>query len=248
MSAGYIRFPGFEDYNSVTYLSDNTFVIPDGVNGIWFYGAGGGGGGGRGGVTPGGGSGAGSGGAGAIPMMQFRTVVPGNTLTINVGQGGTGGQVITPDIAEEGEDTTVTSPGMTTVTFKGGQAGKRQDVNNRAYGAAGGSAFTAGGDAYAVDGLVGVPGAAGTDSEFASGGAGGSAAGAFQCGGGGGGAGLGAGGNGGDGVATIANQGEDAAANSSAGGGGGGYDNGTSGRGGNGGSGILIIYYLTPRG
>lgn len=81
--------PGARPY-SLTFTGSGTFSVPTGVKTIFLTGCGAGGGGGGGHTAdPGGGGGGGGGGVCAVNMPV--TVVPGSSLTITIGSGGTGG-------------------------------------------------------------------------------------------------------------------------------------------------------------
>lgn len=257
---------------TLTTSGANSFVVPVDVNAIYvelFGGGGGGGGGGSAsGTTNGGGGG---GGAGALGITGMITVTPGETLTINVGAGGTAG--------------TAGSDGLQTGGGNGGTGGTSSVVRSAAVllqdiGGAGGNGGAAGnvGGAGGPGGGgtgVGVSGSmafsqiypiaqagGGGNAPTGTGGAGsanlfgftGGVGGVSTHAGNGGGGGAGRAGNGGlgghwtDNIGTGIN-GTAAGANTSAGGGGaagndhaGGHING--GIGGAGGSGYVKIYWL----
>ena len=236
--------------DAIPFLSSGTYVVPAGIAEIIVFGYGGGGGGGAGYVTGGGTTGAGGGGgSGASIVTTTVPVIPGETLTITIGAGGTGG----PNISGTGSPgavggSTIVAGSLSTLTLPGGTGGAGGTTGA---GGAPGSAITSLATVCSVGGTGGTytnSGAAGTGSiRVVSGGAGG---GTPPGGGGGGGGGscVGTGGTGGLGAVTVgggstnANPGDAAAANSGAGGGGGGgAAGGAGGAGGNGGSGYLEI-------
>lgn len=192
-------------HGTQTFTKDGTFTVPAGVTKILVtaFGAGGGGNivGGQG---------------GSWILRKAFSVVPGTTIPITIGTGGTGKE-------NRGTSTAGTDGGATVIgnliTLAGGVlGGKTIPVGHN--GAPGGTSD-------------------GKDSPMSYGGALGNPDGSC-IGGGGGGAGYGRGGNGGDGYAgTYGSSGDNGGIG--AGGGGGGDSNRYRGRGGNGGNGIAII-------
>lgn len=192
-------------HGTQTFTSDGTFTVPDGVTKIWITAFGGGGGGNKVGGQ-----------GGSWILRKAFSVVPGTTIPITIGAGGTGEE-------NRGTSTSGTDGGATVIgnliTLAGGVlGGKNPPVGHN--GALGG--LSDGKDSpMSYGGVIGVPDG--------------------SCdGGGGGGAGYGRGGNGGDGRAsTYGYSGDDGGIG--AGGGGGGSSNRYRGSGGNGGNGIAII-------
>lgn len=195
----------FTPSGTQTFTSDGTFTVPDGVTKIWITAFGGGGGGNKVGGQ-----------GGSWILRKAFSVVPGTTIPITIGAGGTGEE-------NRGTSTSGTDGGATVIgnliTLAGGVlGGKNPPVGHN--GALGG--LSDGKDSpMSYGGVIGVPDG--------------------SCdGGGGGGAGYGRGGNGGDGRAsTYGYSGDDGGIG--AGGGGGGNSNRYRGSGGNGGNGIAII-------
>ncbi len=121
------KFP-FSYTFAQTFAANTTVSVPNGYTAVTFIGAGGGGGGGGGaagvsGVSAGGGGGGGGGG----PVITYRaTTVPLDTLTITIGDGGSGGT--TSPAGGLGTDSTsggnssVSGSGIS-LTFPGGGGG-----------------------------------------------------------------------------------------------------------------------------
>lgn len=203
-------------FDSVSYTSAGSYswTVPDGVYEISAVCIGGGGGGaGSGSNTAGGGGG----GGGGLSYSNNISVVPGSTLTIDVGAGGNGGGIETNGSA--GGDSSVKLGLTTLVLAKGGSGGS--------YAGGGG----AGGSSSA-----GVT--TGSDSGKYSGGAGGTSKTGSTAGDPGGGGGAGGyssdgGAGGGGGTAFTPPRG------SPDGGGGGSHDESDDGAGGGGGVGLL---------
>lgn len=230
-------------YTSVAITDHDTFTVPASVNHLVIVGAGGGGGGGAGA----GGSGAlggGGGGAGSSPQTIHLAVSPGDVISVALGLGGNGGNVIAATTGHNGaagSNTLVKNNSTTVLTFQGATFGSAAVTTSA--GAAGAGSF----DTNTISGGAGrssvdsTAGASGSSTAYASGGTGGSAG--SNGAGGGGAAGFLAGGNGGN---PFANVGGNGAVNSAAGGGGGAAGNGgggNGGRGGDGGSGKVIVYW-----
>lgn len=261
-------------FNTSTINTSTTFVVPAGVEFLWISGSGGGGGGGTGGdsgtfgaSTNGGGGG--GGGGGSLKATELMDVSPGETLTITLGAGGSGGSNLSnrdtgsPNIkfGNTGGSTTVAGT-FGTLLFTGGTGGGNgQEVDGSVGGNGGfwrldgGLVATSGGNGgkgvnQGIDGVQQQTkwgfGAAGGVSKIGLG---------FGGGGGGGGFGFAAGSVGANsplvgGVNGI-NAGN-ASANTAGGGGGGSGAAGTNigsrfdgGAGGNGGSARVIFSWLT---
>lgn len=212
------------------FTSGGTYVVPAGVTELWVNAAGGGGGGcSAGDQTTGGGGGGGS----AVRNVRL-TVVPGETLTIALGAGGSHGVYGSnaPVAGSAGGDTTIT--GSTSgLIFKarGGRGGGTGGASGAGWGEGGaGGAAHADGEAARFNASI-LGGAGGVNGGSASGG-------------GGGGAGLsGVGGDGGIGrSANPGTAGSNGTNYGSGGGGSGGSDDGTrSASGGDGAGGYLEL-------
>ena len=162
------------------FTSNGTFTVPLGVYTVWASGAGGGaGGGGANGAYGGGG-----GGAGAQQLASALSVTPGASISVTIGQSGTGGAN-----AVDGNDGTATVFGAL-LTLAGGVKGLRGGAGGAAGGAGGGDGGSPGGHSGTDDPVGGVGGG----GIFGAGGAGGTfllpagtRGGGYGCGGGGGG-------------------------------------------------------------
>lgn len=234
-----------------------SFVVPQGVTliKVLIYGGGGGGAGaniGAGTVVIGGG-----GGGAALPVVTELLVVPGETLDITIGAGGTGGAA-GATAGTDGGTTIITrhSSGLTLIGVFGGAGGTRGSTGAGSIGAGGAGRLIADGTGgtsvytgnfYARGGNgrgAGLAGIAGQLNAFASGGAGG-ATNAEGGGGGGGAAGYGGNatnpntGNGGNGGAAGNNGGNAPNSNTGAGGGGAGGSTTNNHSGGDGSSGFV---------
>lgn len=193
----------FPDLSWQLVTSSTTVTVPAGKNAVILRGIGGGGGGGGGGLNTAGNNTTGGGG-GASGQMGTHTmpVVAGETLTITVGAGGTGGTpapaaAVPAGTGAVGGTTTITaSVSGWTMRFVGGAGGPGGSAVNVSGGA---SAFRGGqsgsGGGGVTTGVFGTPsagdfsalaagGAAGTNGPSGTGGAGG--AGGFAAGGAGG--------------------------------------------------------------
>ena len=231
-----------QQFNTVSFVSSGSFVVPAGVTSIIAkaVGGGGGGGGGSNSITGGGSFTGGGGGAGSNPVETILNVTPGETLTVQIGVAGGGGAGgFSPSNGTNGGATKLLRSGTPILQVMGGQAG--QGGINAAPGGAGGylgnGLLTAGGS-----GGSGAVGGNGQESFEGNGGVGGTNTTGAIGGGGGGGAGWGGGAAGGN---TETNGGTVTSAWGSGGGGGGAGDNThPAGNGGNGGIGRLDIYYL----
>lgn len=208
-----------------TTTGAQTFTVPAGVTQIIAecYGAGGGGGAG--------GSGGGNGAGGGAYSQQVLTVVPGSTVWINVGLGGTGGAILNGS-GTAGGDTwlNIASNAIPTLTSQGALAkGGGLGAGN------GGTAGAGGAAASGVGTIKNSGGAGGTNVSSDGGGAGGGCAGPSGVGGAGGTngpvAGFNAGGGGG-GANNAAGVGANGASATQAGGAGGAGRGGGSGTGG----------------
>lgn len=222
--------------NLVTFLTSNTFLVPEGIERVFIVAAGGGGGGGGGQFGSGGG-----GGVGCAPFLLLAPVTPLETLTITIGAGGAGGAYTVAGGA--GGNTTIVSL-FRTYLFPGGLGGYTSPSSTSTVRARSTSLVTdiADGPRPAFGGGGGTI-AAGANTNPSLGqntmyGVSGSIQENSASGGGPGGAGHGNGGAGGSFVPVI--NATNASDNSSAGGGGG-YRAG--GAGANGGSGICYIIY-----
>lgn len=116
--------------NVELFTTSTTFVVPDNINQLFMVGCGGGGGGG-GATTPY----AGGGGAGSPPVLMVRGVVPGETLTINIGAGGAAGlgQNITPGGTSGGDGGNTTITGSVSgelALWRGAPGGKSGTVSS----------------------------------------------------------------------------------------------------------------------
>lgn len=226
-----LRVMDFTSSGTITFPSDCTFAVVEGI---------GGGGGGSSFGNVGNDFHGSPGGYGSDPGVVTRTVTPSSTWTVTIGNGGTGASSNGGN-GGSGTDSTVFEGGTLIARFLGVDGGA-------------GTGITANSDAQVLI-LYGVPGgrggqnlttagSAGRNSRWANGGAGGAAA-TNRAGGGGGGAGLGNGGAGGNANPNAdGSAGASAAANTGAGGGGG-ASGANYGAGGNGGSGRVRIYYYS---
>lgn len=234
----------------VDFTSSGTWICPTGVTCIQVMGWGGGGGGAGGSGTKG------AGGGGALLGTALLTVVPGTTYTITVGAGGAAGNGGTQGSGNpasstnggNGDTTTISTGGVTLLSFAGASGGQRVPAAAPPHGE-GGAPVTARlasvcNWATAINTsttVIGIPstggyggntgatsydGTAGIDAPVSlgpvcQGGAPGS--GVASTAGGGGGGGAGPGGNGGAGGAAVSSgtggNGGSASANSGAGGG-----------------------------
>lgn len=130
-----------------TFLTSDTFVVPDGIFGITAICQGGGGGGERGGTgvgigSSGPGSGGPGGGSGFITTSYFN-VTPGESLDIIVGAAGTGGTISPSAAATDGGESSVERSGTVLASALGGLAGNPSFATA---GAVGGSGMYAGGN------------------------------------------------------------------------------------------------------
>lgn len=158
----------------ITYTSSDTFIVPSGVTSIECIGQAGGGGGGGGGGVPDSGSfpgGGGGGGSGEF-AIQRQTVSPGETITITIsagGSGGSGGPEGNGTVRSNGTDGTagsnVTVTGSVTGSIlsltggNGGGGGQGSLLFSSGDGGNGGDGVFGGGGAFAFEG---VPGTGGT--------------------------------------------------------------------------------------
>lgn len=202
--------------------ANTTFTVPATVIVAYFEGIGGGGGGG---ATGTGGLAGGGGGAGAIARGQWFDVLPGETLTVTIGNGGAGGTFAGAPGASGGTTTITGSFGS--FNLYGGNAGAG---SGGVGGQSGVLQYASGGSGAPTVGGVGVGGAASLSHAGSTGG--------------------GTNGGGGGGSSSYASGGAGGAVNSpggaggtGGGGGGGGYN--TGGTGGTGGSGYLRIVWGT---
>lgn len=220
------------------FLSNGSWVAPDGVTEVLIIGCGGGGGGGAclGGTRPGG-----QGGAGAPLAVSRFTVIPGNSYAVVIGAGG-GGGVGTANGADGFPSTFGGS-----LVLQGGQGGANfvvaaVEIRNKGIGAQGGGPSEQGGSSGAFAG--GAGGAATTTTganSFKLFGFEWPAGQTSYNGGGGGGAGpFGTGAA----AAIVSNPAFSAGANTGAGGGGASNFAGTGGDGGAGGSGRILVCYV----
>lgn len=244
------------------FNADDTWDVPTGIVVIYYEGCGGGGGGGgAGGTDSTTNNSGGGGGAAATYYFGWQVVIPGDTLTIDIGDGGPGGAGGNDNGSAgiegtDGGNTTVSGTGVS-ITLPGGDGGNGGTYGGGGSVAAGGTggsntdnATPTAGATSAVYSRFGGAGGGGAGTS-ASAGAGGSSlyfsagtsGGAGRAGGGGGASYLGAGGNGGN---PGTNNAVAAAANTCAGGGGGAGRNVTNVghfAGAAGGSGKLFIRY-----
>lgn len=169
---------------SVTYTSNDTFVVPTGVTSIFVTGiggGGGGGGGGRGNLGSGGnyngGGGGGGGASGGIGTVELE-VSPADNVFIVIGTGGaggaggTGGGGAPGSPGSAGSPTLVQSPSFGYVAFGGGAGGSGGSGGDGAT-----SPGTGGAGGYNTNNLFGAagggPGVAGTNATGNGGGGGG---------------------------------------------------------------------------
>lgn len=247
----------------VEFTSSGNWSVPSGVTAARVTLVGGGGGGGKAPNSSSGGSGGSAGGQGSQIISHVVTVTPLASIPITVGAGGTGATVANTAGTNGG-----TSAFNTTELQAPGGIGGEQGAVNGASGGAGGTGIAtgfstraphvlsgsgSGGSGGANPGGIPQVGTAGSNSIFASGGAGGvgTSTTAGGGGGGGGGAGMGAGGAGGTrGLFNSGSGGAGASASATSygagggGGGGGGGNTRPSGNGGDGAPGIVIIEYV----
>ena len=249
----------FEDssagIDTFTSIGTTSWTAPAGVTSVEYLVVAGGGGGG---INRGGGGGGGG------YLTGTHTVVPGNSYTVTVGDGGAGSS---SDQGDDGDDSVFSS---ITATGGGGGGYSAGTPNGRAGGSGGGGGGISSGGAGTAG--QGNAGGGGDDNESSGGGGGANAAGVAgsgstagaggagtassitgssvtYAGGGGGGtyrgtAGSGGAGGGGNGGGTGMGSGVGSPGTDGLGGGGGGAGYGVSGgNGGNGGSGIVIIKY-----
>ena len=237
---------GTTTYRVHTFLTSGTFSVEDAITVDYLCIAGGGGG--AQGYRAGGGGAGGyrnsvdgetSGGGVAGNTIAALTLTAGISYSIVVGAGGNGGNnddvtnVI--DNGFNGENSTISGTGISTVTALGGGAGGGAWVANAA-GVAGGS----GGGGNGWTGATNNGGGAASSPTQGYAGGKGSIVSVVQCGGGGGGAGAvgqpgGSGGTDGDGGAGLSSSITGSAVTRGGGGGGGYYDNGNTTVGGAGG-------------
>ena len=115
----------FLNKNAAVFTASGTFVVPTGVTNMWTYMFGGGGGGGAGSQGPSAASTqslGGAGGAGSVALYQPFSVSPGNTITVTVGAGGTGGAPAGPADGSDGAYSSL-GIGVSTVVYAAGGAG-----------------------------------------------------------------------------------------------------------------------------
>ena len=237
----------FHQVETLTSLADDqtwasspaidTFVVPTGVTKLSILACGGGGAGGNGGrvANPNAGSaGGGAGGNGGPPLMAEVTVVPGDTVEINLGRGGRRVMPISSGVALDGGDGTSTNinalgPPTFDLWFPGGAGGAGANGSNEGLTSSNFATDigTFGGGLSAINGGTGGSGSptasSGVDgyrSLYAAGGAGGLVS--VTGGGGGGGAGFKTGGAGAAGVSGTNNGLDGLASPNRCGGGGGG--------------------------
>jgi hypothetical protein len=230
-----------------TEIGTTNWIAPAGVTSIEYLVVGGGGGGGNGYDSGGGG-----GGAGGMVLTGTLSVTPGQSYTITVGYGGTGGaDTRTNNNGTDGSDSV-----FDTVTALGGGYGGGSRTNNP--GPAGvGAGIGGSGQIGSSAAPVGGNGGAGGNAGGGGGGAGGTGTTRTNASTPGvGGSGIvstisgtsttyGSGGNGGS-ANVNNNNGAAGATNTGNGGGAGSATSGNSGGGGNGGSGIVIIKNIVP--
>ncbi len=235
---------GIYTIESFTSVGTTSWTAPAGVTSVEYLVVAGGAGGGNGYDSGGGG-----GGAGGMVLTGILSVTPGNSYTVTVGYGGTGGA----DTRSNNNGTGGGDSVFASITSLGGIYGGGSRTNNPG---PAGTGVRLGGAAQVTNTVAPKGGNGG-----GGGGAGGAGGGAGGAGGNGsgsstagtGGAGIsssisglsttyGAGGNGG--TANVNNNdGASGGANTGKGGGGGSATGSDSGGGGNGGSGIVILKY-----
>jgi hypothetical protein len=225
---------------SFTTIGTTTWTAPAGVTEVEYLIVGGGGGGGNGYDTGGGG-----GGAGGIVLTGTLAVTPGQTYTVIVGNGGTGGA----DERVNNAGTAGSNSVFATITALGGTGGQGSRTYSPTARYTGGAAQVGSSTAPLGGGGGGAAGAGGGGG--GAGGAGGTSVSASSAGVGGAGVAssiagssvtYGRGGAGGT-SGVNNNDGAVGANNTGTGGGAGSATSGNSGGGGNGGSGIVVVKY-----
>jgi hypothetical protein len=184
------------NYCLFRFNASGTWTVPTGVTAADMLVVGGGGAGGSGG---GGHIAAGGGGGGEVIENLGTSVTPGTRFTITVGAGGIGGvgTSSSPTAGTAGGSSTLSAPGFTTITSRGGGQGATYSINAGAVLAAGTGASVAGGGGGAAQVSLYAAGTGGVSN----GGSGNNHTtdGNYQTGGGGG----GAGGNGSNATGTL---------------------------------------------
>lgn len=236
-------------FQPIDFTTSGTWVVPLGLTKIFVLGVGAGGGGGGGGYSTetgagpaDAGGGGGGGGQGCVPRIFILPTVPGETLTITIGAGGSAGLSGSTTVTNggAGSNTTITGS-LFSVTMVGGSGGLKGNppvsAPNPGIGGIGGNSVSAIVDVILTNGGTGgdggdavapvFPNTAATRGQSSTWAAGGTVNGTLANGrggpGGSGGAGLQAGGNGGTpGLFNGANAPDDAVAGGIGAGGGGG--------------------------
>lgn len=241
------------DVQSWSLSSTEAFVVPTGVTviNILMVGGGGGGGGERTSGLANNGYGAG-GGAGSLPQSAQLIVVPGETLSIQIGNGGAGGPQNTSTNGGTGGISAIKRGNTSLMSVTGATGGNTN--GSAVIGAAIATAIniigTIVGSGAGSTNQTGQTAGSGSNTFYALGGAGGTAGtggGPAGGGGGGGGAGLEAGGAGGVGAPNSSSATGGAGSpgfKGSGGGGGAGSSAGQGGAGGRGGDGYILISYF----
>jgi hypothetical protein len=226
-----------------TVVQTTDWTAPAGTFSVEYLVVGGGGGGGNGYDTGGGG-----GGAGGMMLTGTLAVTPGQTYTVIVGDGGTGGA----DERVNNAGTTGSNSVFATITALGGTGGQGSRTYSPTARYTGGAAQVGsstaplggggGGAADAGGGGGGAGGAGGTRVSASSAGVGGAGVASSITG-----SSVTYGRGGAGGTSNVNNNdGAVGANNTGNGGGGGSATAGNSGGGGNGGSGIVVLKFTTP--
>jgi len=123
LDAGWIPLVG--NLNQVEFASNGNWTVPSGVNRILIIAVAGGGGGAGGYVDGSGNNFYGVGGECGEAFIGMKNVVPGETLTITIGNGGNGGTGGSNGDGGNGGDTTITgSSSGAILNLQGGRGGK----------------------------------------------------------------------------------------------------------------------------
>jgi hypothetical protein len=226
-----------------TVVQTTDWTAPAGTTSVEYLVVGGGGGGGNGYDTGGGG-----GGAGGTMLTGTLAVTPGQTYTVIVGDGGTGGA----DARTNNAGTAGSNSVFATITALGGTGGQGSRTYSPTARYTGGAAQVGsstaplggggGGAADAGGGGGGAGGAGGTRVSASSAGVGGAGVASLITG-----SSVTYGRGGAGGTSNVNNNdGAVGANNTGTGGGGGSATAGNSGGGGNGGSGIVVLKFTTP--
>lgn len=234
------------DAQSWSLSSSEAFIVPAGVTLIDVLMTGGGGGGGSGNGSN---KGGGTGGGGSLPQISKIITIPGETLNIQIGNGGRGGHDGAGGAGADGGNTIIYRGATALFRVVGSTGGPLSNSTSATPGVSTALNITGSIVGSGASGAQGLIGTAGLNDFYAVGGAGG-AGGASNGGGGGGGGGAGydVGGAGGIGQAAFSGTPGGTGSNGSkgSGGGGGGSSSNASngGNGGYGGNGYVLISYF----